>query len=414
MNILFLTIAYPLKNQGSNIYSDLMEDFSDNGHSVNVVCSLEKRHNRKTSSETINGVNILRVKSGNLTENKNLISKGLATILFQKQAEIELNKRLLKLDFDLIIYSTPPITFSRLVKKLKRKNNAKTYLLLKDIFPQNAVDLGLFKKHSLIWKYFRRKENRLYQVSDFIGCMSEANVSYILKHNPELINKTVEVCPNSIIVKPILAKDNKKNIRQEYDLPPDAVVCIYGGNLGISQGISFLIEIIKENSSNTNVFFLIVGKGTAYESLKNEIENGNFSNVKLIPHLQQKKFRQLTNACDIGMIFLNPKFSIPNFPSRLLAYLDVGLPVIAATDSATDIGKTIKENQCGFGVLSGDLENFQNKLDILISNLVLRNNMGKNGRQLLERDYSTTKSYAIIMNHFKNNQKKSKGSNVFG
>lgn len=89
--------------------------------------------------------------------------------------------------FDLIIYSTPPITFQRAVEYVKERDNAQTYLLLKDIFPQNAVDIGILSKNGwkgLIYKYFRKKEKKLYGISDRIGCMSEANCKYILSHNP--------------------------------------------------------------------------------------------------------------------------------------------------------------------------------------------------------------------------------------
>ena len=72
------------------------------------------------------------------------------------------------------------------------------YLLLKDIFPQNAVDLGMFSKGGLLYRMFRKKEERLYQLSDYIGCMSPANVDYILRHNREVDIHRVEVCPNSI------------------------------------------------------------------------------------------------------------------------------------------------------------------------------------------------------------------------
>jgi len=37
------------------------------------------------------------------------------------------------------------------------------------------------------------------------------------------------------------------------------------------------------------------------------------------------------------MIFLDYRFQIPNFPSRLLSYMAAGMPVIVATDPNTDM-----------------------------------------------------------------------------
>ena len=56
----------------------------------------------------------------------------------------------------------------------------------------------MFSKRSLIYRLFRKKEKDLYQISDFIGCMSPANVDYVLTHNPEIKADRVEICPNSI------------------------------------------------------------------------------------------------------------------------------------------------------------------------------------------------------------------------
>ena len=101
--------------------------------------------------------------------------------------------------FDLITYSTPPITLTNVVKYLKKKNpKAVSYLQLKDIFPQNAVDIGMFGEKSVFNWYFRRKEKALYKASDFIGCMSPANVEYVLEHNPEVAPEKVEIAPNTI------------------------------------------------------------------------------------------------------------------------------------------------------------------------------------------------------------------------
>lgn len=50
----------------------------------------------------------------------------------------------------------------------------------------------------LLYKYFRKQEKRLYTISDHIGCMSQANIDYVIKHNPEVNSRKVEVCPNTI------------------------------------------------------------------------------------------------------------------------------------------------------------------------------------------------------------------------
>ncbi|WP_309229289.1 glycosyltransferase family 4 protein [Cytobacillus firmus] len=284
---------------------------------------------------------------------------------------------------------------------MKKRDNAKSYLLLKDIFPQNAVDLKMFSKKSIAYRYFRFKEKRLYAQSDFIGCMSQANVDFILENNIEVSPDVVEVCPNSI--EPlIIKKDEKiiKQVREKYNIPHDKLVFIYGGNLGKPQGIDFLIECLKANKSNEQVYFVIAGSGTEYKKLRNYFNNEQPSNAQLYNQLPKEDYETLANSCDVGLIFLDYRFSIPNFPSRLLSYMQASMPVLAATDINTDIGKVIEDGNFGCWCESNDVEQFNKKVDWLCDP-ERRKQMGKNAREYLEQNYSAKKSYEIIMRHFK-------------
>ena len=131
MNIIFLTIAYPNKLNESNLYSDLMEEFASQGHNIYVVCSIEKRFNREIYIDETYGIKILRVKTRNITQNNNLISKGLALLSFQGKIITSIKEYLPSITFDLILYSTPPIQYNKIIKYLRSKCHAYTYLLLK-------------------------------------------------------------------------------------------------------------------------------------------------------------------------------------------------------------------------------------------------------------------------------------------
>lgn len=399
INILFLTIAYPDKHS-RNLYSDLMQEFHQRGHNVYVLCSSERRMGRSTELSNENGIMVLRQWTLNLTKT-NLLEKGLSTILIEKQFIMAMKKYFTDVKFDLVIYSTPPITFENVIRFIKKRDACFSYLLLKDIFPQNAVDLGMMSRGGLIWRYFRYKEKRLYNISDFIGCMSKANVEYVLKHNPEIARTKIEECPNSI--KPnALNKDliSATKLREKYDLPSKATICMYGGNLGKPQGLDFLIDILKNINNRVDVFFLIVGSGTEYARIEAYLSNTEQSNARLVRYMPKDDYDQLILACDIGLIFLHPDFTIPNFPSRLTAYMEAALPILAATDINTDIKEVLVDGKCGLWSKNGEINTFMTKLNLLVADPSLRVDMGKNGRGYLEKYYTVVKSCDIIEKHF--------------
>ena len=198
MNVLFMTIGKMDNIEEHTIYCDLLRYFRDMGHYIYTISPYEKRTKLQTTYEVKNGIHMLHVRTGNVTGMVNLIEKGFAQLSLEPIFIKALKKYYSNIKFDLVMYSTPPITFCNAIEYVKRRDNAKTYLLLKDIFPQNAVDIGLMKKSGLkgvLYKFFRRKEKKLYQISDFIGCMSQANVDYIIQHNPEINPDIVEICP---------------------------------------------------------------------------------------------------------------------------------------------------------------------------------------------------------------------------
>lgn len=402
MNILFLTIAY--NKNSRNIYSDLMQEIVMHGHNVWIVCQTERREHLNTGLRQEEQLNVLMVKTGNIKGKVSFLEKGISTLSIEYLFKRAINKYLYNIKFDLVLYSTPPITFSNVVKYIRNRDGAKTYLLLKDIFPQNAVDLGLIKANSLIYRYFRYKEKQLYHISDHIGCMSEANIQYVLAHN-DLPQEKVELNPNSIKPLPVMEKDEKLTnaIRIRYGIPGNVVVFAYGGNLGIPQGLEFLVEVCKKIKNRQDIFLLIVGDGGRYDYLAGELNKIDAGNIKLMRKLPKEDYDKLIAACDVGLIFLNPKFTLPNFPSRLTSYMEMCLPVLAATDTATDLKDVLAEAGCGLWAKSGDVDTFLRHMDFLAKHTEERQAMGKRGRKYLEEHYTVDKSYEIIMRHFENN-----------
>lgn len=398
MNILFLTLIYPEGESASNLYIDLMRELKSKGNNVYVATSLERKHRKKTFLSVQQGINVLRVKTGNI-QKTNIIEKGISTLLIEYQFMNSIKKYFNNIKFDLIIYSTPPITFEKVINMVRKRDGAKSYLLLKDIFPQNAVDIGIIKENSILHKFFLKKEEKLYRISDYIGCMSEKNKQYLLEKNNYIDVNKVEVCPNSIKPSKVnsLSFEERIRLREKLGIPSDAVTFIYGGNLGKPQGIEFLIDIIKYNKDRNDIYFLIIGTGTEYNKLEEFIKRENPKNTKLYSFLPKQEYDNYLKLADVGLILLDSRFTIPNFPSRLLGYMDYSLPIIAATDVNTDIGRVIVNGEFGYWCESGKLNDFNNIVESLLKDKELIKAMGINSRKYLEENYTAKKSAEIII-----------------
>lgn len=401
MNILFLTLSSRTADVAAKgLYSDLMRRFVSQGHNVSIVIPFERKLGRKTELYDSCGAKILGVKTLNITKT-NIIEKGIGTLLIESQYLSAIKKYWGDVKFDLVIYSTPPITFNRVIKAMKEKCGAKTYLMLKDIFPQNAVDLQMFSKRSPFYWFFRRKERKLYELSDYIGCMSPANCRYVIGHNPEVNPGKVELCPNSVEISPSVESIDVASIKEKYGIPQDKLLCIYGGNLGKPQGVGFLLEAVASNEKRENVFFLVVGGGTEFGKIKSWFDHSNPHNSKLFSMLPKADYDVLVKTADVGFIFLDRRFTIPNYPSRLLSYLQNRIPIMMATDVNTDIGTIAEENGYGLWAESGDIEMFDSKLDTIVNDEGLRQQMGENGFKYLLSNYTVDVTANAILSHFK-------------
>lgn len=400
MNVLFMTIGKMDNIEEHTIYCDLLRYFRDAGHSVYTISPYEKRTGLQTAYEEKNGIHMLHVRTGNVTGMVSLIEKGLAQLSIEPIFIKAIKKYYSNVKFDLVMYSTPPITFCNAIEYVKRRDNAKTYLLLKDIFPQNAVDIGMMSKSGIkghLYKFFRNKEKKLYGLSDYIGCMSPANVEYVKQNNPEIDSYRVEVCPNCIeVVDKSINEEERRSIRKKYDIPLEKRVFVYGGNLGKPQGIDFLIECLHSQENSKDNYFLIVGDGTEYGKIEEFVKSSNQNNIRLMKRLPQEDYDTMVGACDVGMIFLDHRFTIPNFPSRVLSYMQAKIPVLACTDSNTDIGKIIEEAGFGSWCVSNDVNGFVE----CVNKIMQIQSVAEKEWNYLNKYYSTRNGYDIIMKHF--------------
>lgn len=391
MKVLFLMFAFPDMNESFNMYTAMVDMFDQNGHTITVVAPGSKL--KKSSITTEKGIEILRVKTLPI-KNVSNIRKGIANLLIPYQYQNEINRFYKDQKFDLIIIPTPPITLGSLAKKLKKKHNAKVYLILRDIFPQNAIDLEFMKKDSFIHKLFKSKETELYETADHIGCMSQANIDFI-KDNHNVPEHKLHVLRNwqYLNTDEHIAIDT---IRKKYDLINKFVV-VFGGNMGKPQQLENVIELANRCKENTEIIFILLGEGVMMEKIKTEVKFRDLKNIRFHGSIPKLEYQSLIAASDVGLISLHADFTIPNIPSKALDYWNIGIPILGSLDKATDFGEILNETQTGLWAYSGEHSILYENLIKLYENKELRITMSENGTSYFQKYLTPETAYNTII-----------------
>ena len=395
MRILYLTQRFDMKNRG--IQTDLLSALSEDGHKLTVAACVLKKNIPSVSDE---GLEVIYAPIGDQF-GVGAVKKGLIQFMIPFNMIRAVKKRLRGRTFDLILYATPPVTLAPVVKYCKKAFGCPSFLALKDIFPQNAVDLGMMSKGGPAYTIFRKLEKRLYAVSDWIGCMSEANIKYIKTHNPEIGAGKLLLFPNTIEPYRVGGDFSKAAFRQQYDLPQDKVVFLFGGNLGKPQAIDLLLRAIDTLKAYPKAYFLILGKGSEYERIDAFLREGRYPNARLIGFLPSEDYNRAILACDVGILLLRPEITVPNIPEKTLSYMANAIPILAATDAATDVG-AIVENQarCGQWCASDDLDTFINRIQYFCEHPGERADMGRSGQTFFASQWHVSRSVAILNSLF--------------
>lgn len=394
--ILFLGLEYSDVAHESGLYVELIEELSRAGSDIRVVAPALDGF--RTGLRDEGGVRVLRVPTGELYE-ANLILKAFSNLLLPVRYFLALRLQDQKWQADWIITPTPPITLTPLVWWLKRKMQARAYLVLRDIFPQNAVDLRIMLRFGPVFGFFRLFEKLTYAVADCIGCMSPANIRYVTEHNSGIDQKKLHLLPNWIAERHVVANGSSaERMREEWGVKESDLLCVFGGNLGKPQQASFLLDVAEALRHDSNIRFVIVGRGSESVMLKEQIRTRRLDNLELRDRLARDDYQRLLVAADVGFILLNRDFTIPNIPSRLMGYWAAGVPVLAATDTSTDLNEAfLAKYGGGDWVKMGDVQGFLDKLRSYKRMPKRLNEMGERGRQAVSQNFTAKKAAEIVL-----------------
>jgi len=398
MKLLFLLLNMPDDESSSDMYTDLINEFRDNGHIVTVIAP--SNHN-KTGITIERSVNVLRVKVLQTLGVRSMIKKGVGLALlpyFFKRAY----KRFLKGEkFDWIFMPTPPITLIDFVVYVKTRINVKFYLILRDIHPQSSASIGLIKNR-MMFNYLATRAEKGYKIADFIGCMSQGNIDYIANNYPELDKNKLVLLMNW--QKDVPYKNSVANIRLKFNLQ-HKFVALFGGNIGLGQKIENIADLAKHYLGNKDIVFVLIGKGVAKERLQKIAVKQNLDNIRFVDFMPRSEYLDFVKSVNLGLISINENYKVPTCPSKSVSYMSLKIPVFAMINSNNDYGEIIEKAGAGYWSVGSDKKNVYRKFDSIYSNAELRQNMGEKGYAFYKTNLTSEKAYTTIIEQIDGKEK---------
>lgn len=393
MKILLLAVYYlPEPKSVSQLIHDLGVKFQQYGHDVFIVATDNSLAKRIEISNEDN-LTVVRIKVGNLKSKSRiirLINEWLLSYRLWKYGKNFFAEH----PCDLIVLYAPSIFFGGLVKKLKKLWGAKCYLIMRDLFPQWAVDIGLLHKEGLLYRFFHYYEKKQYFVADRIGVESDSNMTYFQNQNwSKSLN--LEVLYNWKDIEQLPQKNT--NYRQQLGLE-NKIVFVYGGNIGITQDVGNIVRLAKNLQKFPQVYFLLFGDGEEVNKLKKIINNYHLQNIAIYPAIHQNEYLSMLSEFDVGLVSLNKKLKSHNFPSKILDYLLLGMPVLASINAANDSQEILCKSRAGLVSINGEDELFCEHVKMLAFNAKLRQELGENAHKLLVSKFSSQRAAEQILN----------------
>ncbi len=390
MNILLVTDSYPPEiRSAAHLMQELAEELFRRHHNVTVVTCFP-RHNlaqgfREVSfkeSAVENGVKVIRVNTPPV-HNVTFVLRGISQLLIPGCFIKSIKKS--KIDkVDIVIVYSPPLTLAKVGKFVKESYGAKFILNIQDIFPQNAIDLGIIKNKLLI-RMFERIESQAYRSSDKIAVHSAGNKLFLINKKLQKENK-VEVLHNWIDPLPYVNVKRSGLYRKKFGLK-DKFIFLFAGVIGPSQGLEFLIRVAILLKDNKDICFLLVGDGMEKKRLMQLVFEHKLNNVIFEQFVVQSEYSLLVKEADVGLVCLSRMNKTPVIPGKILGFMAASLPVLALLNRESDGHDLIKNANCGYSAVSDDLQKAAEIIVTMRNNNSL-NELGKNGFNYLMENFT--------------------------
>ena len=349
----------PLRSSGAIQLRDLSHELVRQGHHLTVMIPASDIE-QPWLLEKLGDVEVLRLKSPR-TKDMSYARRTVCEFLMPFAMRRNLRKSpLADVRWEGVIWYAPTIFLGPIVNTLKKASGCPSYLIIRDIFPEWAVDMGLLGR-GLPYRFLKAVERYQYSVADVIGVQTPANVPYFSRAGlrPE---QRVEVLQNWLAQ----AANTGCSISVANTALSGRTVFVYAGNMGVAQGMGILIDLAERLRNRSDIGFLFVGRGSDAKLLREEASRRKLGNVVFHDEIEPEEIPGLYAQCHAGIVALDPRHKTHNVPGKFLTYMQAGLPVLASINPGNDLIRLIAQERVGQVCTDQSVESLERLVGVLV------------------------------------------------
>lgn len=380
--VIIADVFPPLRSSGAVQLRDLSREFVKQGHQVTVmVASPGLQENWQL--EVTHGVQVLRLRTPR-TKDVGYLRRTIGEFAMPFAMRRNLAKSpLAKETWEGVVWYSPTIFLGPIARALKARSGCLSYLIIRDIFPEWAVDMGLMGR-GLPYRFFKAIANYQYRSADVIGVQTPGNLAYFTSDS--IASRTrLEVLHNWLAD----SKESGCSIRVAESSLSGRKIFVYAGNMGIAQGMGNLLDLAQRLHSRTDVGFIFVGRGSDSGRLRDEAAARNLDNILFFDEIDPDEIPGLYGQCHVGLVALDPRHRTHNIPGKFLSYMQASLPVLANINPGNDLVDLIQKSGVGRVCTDRSLDSLVRLAEELIDQAALDKNMKARCKGLATKMFSS-------------------------
>lgn len=375
---------------GALMFKSLACELESQGNFVYILAPKTKVSRNRRNSLRRDKIKNLDFIYPNLKDSSNYFRRTLLELGLPIYCYYRLSKAIKIKELDLVISYSPSIFFGPLIFLLRYCYGKKTYLVLRDIFPEWAISVGLISRKSPIAYFFKIFEYIQNKSSFKIGAMSKSALLYL---NDKGLGSKSELLYNWY------SPEFSKYVNVKNNFNPKSISVIYGGAFGVAQNPKNLIKLAsKLNKSQSLVKFNVY---TPNFSEMHEQDFNNFEkvNIHVQPSINRLAYLDLISKSDFGLIVLDESHTIDNIPGKLMDYLYLKTPIIGIVNEGNELIEILNDK---VGVVNSldKTDLICKKIINLVNNPLLYENYSKNTVPIFEELFSTEVATRRILMNF--------------